>query len=122
MIEDGETIFMDSSSTSIAIASHLKNRRNITIISNCLRLAQNLQYSPGMNTYVIGGLYVREIKRAVVSMCQKVVVAVDSTKWNQIARYAFAHLNQVNHIVTDTNAPAETIKQVQAMGIEVRLV
>ena len=164
MIEDGETVFMDSSSTSIAIASHLKNRRNITIISNCLRLVQNLQYSPGMNTYVIGGHYVREtdsltgldgleliknkinrgffgaygislsegltdvsaaeaeLKTVVVRMCQKVVVAVDSTKWNWIARYAFAYLDQVNHIVTDTNAPADTIEQVRAMGIEVRLV
>jgi DeoR/GlpR family transcriptional regulator of sugar metabolism len=164
MIEDNETVFMDSSSTSIAIASRLKNRRNITIITNCLRLAQNLQYSPGMNTYVIGGSYVREtdsltgieglnliknkinkgffgaygisisegltdvsaaeaeLKSAVVGICQKVVVAVDSTKWNRIARYAFAHLNQVSRIVTDTNAPAETIEQVRAMGIEVRLV
>lgn len=125
MIEDGETVFMDSSSTSIA--SRLKSRRNITIITNCFRLAQNLQHSPWMNTYVTGSLYTREtdsltgvegldlikhkfnkgffgayrinltggltdvsaaeadLKSAVVGMRQKVVIAVDSTKWNRIA-------------------------------------
>ncbi len=165
MIQNDDTIFLDSSTTALAIASHLENRSNLTIISNCLRLIQQLPHKSDWNVLVPAGIYQWEtdslvrlvdiqsygklpikkgffgahgislsegltdvseeeskVKQLLVGLCRQVIVAIDSTKWDRVGRYPFAQLDHVNLIVTDFEAPVDSIEKVRAKGIEVKQV
>lgn len=42
LVADGEAVFLDSSSTAIAVAQHLKSRRDLTLVTNSLVIAQEM--------------------------------------------------------------------------------
>lgn len=60
LIADGDAIFLDSSSTALAIAQSLKNRRYLTVITNGLAIAQELLDASGVTVVVIGGTLRRD--------------------------------------------------------------
>ena len=55
LIRDGDAIFLDSSSTALAIAQCLKDRRYLTVATNGLAVAQELLDAAGVDVIVIGG-------------------------------------------------------------------
>ncbi|MEA3335936.1 MAG: DeoR/GlpR family DNA-binding transcription regulator [Chloroflexota bacterium] len=55
LIADGDAIFLDSSSTALAIAQQLKQRNRITVVSNSLAVAQDLLTVPGITVVMPGG-------------------------------------------------------------------
>jgi len=56
LIADGETVFLGSGSTVLAVAHHLKQRRELTVISNSLPVINLLANVPGISVVVLGGL------------------------------------------------------------------
>jgi DeoR family transcriptional regulator of aga operon len=60
MITDGDAVFLDSSSTALAIAQCLKNHRYLTVITNGLIIAQELLDAPGVHVVLLGGTLRRE--------------------------------------------------------------
>ena len=46
LIEDGDTIMIDSSTTCLALMQHLKQKRDLTIITNSIRLINDFVNSP----------------------------------------------------------------------------
>ncbi len=60
MIADGDAVFLDSSSTALAIAQNLKNCRDLTVITNGLTIAQELIDAHGVTVVLIGGTLRRE--------------------------------------------------------------
>lgn len=60
MIADGDAIFLDASSTSLAIAQHLKEHRHLTVITNSLAVAQEMLDAPGATVVMLGGTVQRE--------------------------------------------------------------
>ncbi len=60
MVADGEAIFLDSSSTALAIAQNLKHCRDLTVITNGLTIAQELIDAHGVTVVLIGGILRRE--------------------------------------------------------------
>jgi DeoR family transcriptional regulator of aga operon/DeoR family fructose operon transcriptional repressor len=63
-----------------------------------------------------------EVKRPLVAMCRQVVAVLDATKWGRVGLASFAHIEQVDSIISDVYAPADLVAQVRALGIEVILV
>ncbi|UVI28368.1 DeoR/GlpR family DNA-binding transcription regulator [Paenibacillus spongiae] len=57
LIVPGDTIFLDSSATSIILASQLNPELNITVITNSLPIINQLKLAPGIRLYAIPGLY-----------------------------------------------------------------
>jgi DeoR/GlpR family transcriptional regulator of sugar metabolism len=55
LVADGDAIFLDSSSTSLAIAHHLKLRRHVTVITNSLAVVQELMDAPDVTVVMTGG-------------------------------------------------------------------
>ena len=55
LIRDGDAVFLDSSSTALAIAQCLKDRRYLTVVTNGLAVAQELLDAAGVEVMVIGG-------------------------------------------------------------------
>jgi len=60
LVHDGDAIFLDSSSTALAIVQHLKQHRHLTIITNSLVIAQEMQDTPGVRVVMSGGVLQRE--------------------------------------------------------------
>jgi DeoR family transcriptional regulator of aga operon len=60
MVADGDAIFLDSSSTALAIAQNIKNCRDLTVITNGLTIAQELIDAHGVLVVLIGGTLRRE--------------------------------------------------------------
>jgi DeoR/GlpR family transcriptional regulator of sugar metabolism len=55
LIEDGDTIMLDASTTAYAIALQIADRRNLTVITNGMHLALALGANQGITTIVVGG-------------------------------------------------------------------
>ena len=60
MVANGDAIYLDSSSTSLAIAQHLKARRHVTIVTNALAVAQEMLDAPGVEVVMSGGALQKE--------------------------------------------------------------
>lgn len=60
MVHNGDAIFIDSSSTALAIVQHLKQHRHVTVITNSLAVAHELQDAPGVRVVIPGGKMQRE--------------------------------------------------------------
>lgn len=60
MVMDGDAVFLDSSSTTLTMAPHLKNRRLLTIITNSLAVAQEMQDAPDIRVVMPGGVLRRD--------------------------------------------------------------
>ncbi|PRD54167.1 DeoR/GlpR family DNA-binding transcription regulator [Sphingobacterium gobiense] len=55
LIEDGDTIILDSGSTTTAIARKIKGVKNLTVITNALNIALMLGAEPGIEVIMTGG-------------------------------------------------------------------
>jgi DeoR/GlpR family transcriptional regulator of sugar metabolism len=60
LVADGDAIFLDSSSTALAIAQRLKDHRHLTVITNSLAVAQELLDAPGVTVVTAGGTLRRD--------------------------------------------------------------
>jgi DeoR/GlpR family transcriptional regulator of sugar metabolism len=60
LVNDGDAIFLDTSSTALAIAQRLKQHRHLTIISNSLAIAQEMLDAPDVTVVMPGGQLRRE--------------------------------------------------------------
>lgn len=58
LINDNETIILDSSSTARRICRHIKNRKNLTVITNNLRICEELK-DTNISLYCTGGAHMR---------------------------------------------------------------
>ncbi|MBC7813077.1 MAG: DeoR/GlpR family transcriptional regulator, partial [Burkholderiales bacterium] len=56
MIEDGDTIALDASTTVLNIASFLHDRRGLTIITNGIEVARTLAQNPTHTVILLGGV------------------------------------------------------------------
>lgn len=55
LVRDGETIILDSGSTTTAVAAHMLGRRDLTVITNALNIALMLGAEPGFEVHMTGG-------------------------------------------------------------------
>lgn len=55
LIEDGESIILDSGSSTTAIATHLVGHKDMTVITNALNIALMLGAEPGFEIHMSGG-------------------------------------------------------------------
>jgi DeoR/GlpR family transcriptional regulator of sugar metabolism len=60
MVEDGEAIVLDASTTSLSLAHQIKGRRELTVITNCLVTAAALLGAPGITVLMPGGFLRRD--------------------------------------------------------------
>jgi DeoR/GlpR family transcriptional regulator of sugar metabolism len=165
MVSDGDAIFLDSSSTALAIARRLRDRKHLTVVSNSLAVAQDLVDAPGVTVIMPGGVLRREtaslvrsddldklsrlnlqtgffgahglsiaegltdvsadeaeVKRPLVALCRQVVAVIDATKWGRVGVASFAHLHQIDRVITNSPAPEALVSEARALGVEVIVV
>lgn len=60
MVDNGDAVILDSSSTALAIAQRLKNHRDLTIVTNSLAVAQEMLDAQGVTVIMPGGTLQRD--------------------------------------------------------------
>jgi DeoR/GlpR family transcriptional regulator of sugar metabolism len=61
LISDGSAVIIDSSSTALAIARHLRQHRDLTILTNSIALAYEMLDAPAISVMMPGGILRRDI-------------------------------------------------------------
>jgi DeoR family myo-inositol catabolism operon transcriptional repressor len=62
MVEDGETIYIDSGTTSVHLLPFIAQKRNVTVVSNSLIVFNEIQKYPELNLLTTGGIYNQKTK------------------------------------------------------------
>lgn len=62
------------------------------------------------------------VNRAMVKAATKVVAVCDSSKFNHRSLSLIVGTSAINHVITDSNLPAEEVKAIRDAGIEVTVV
>jgi len=65
LIKDGETIILDAGTTVAQVARNIKNKRNLTVITNAVNVALELANSREILTILTGGI-IREVTNCLV--------------------------------------------------------
>jgi ribose transport system substrate-binding protein len=146
MVQDGDSVLLDSSSTVFHIAPFLSDLSNLTIITNGIEVAYALAANPTHTIILIGGIlrpdqaltvgYLGEkileglhiktafvscsgfsvadgltqvdiqeaqLKSRMIDSAERVVALIDSTKFGKVDLTPFASVEQVSHILTDSD-------------------
>jgi DeoR/GlpR family transcriptional regulator of sugar metabolism len=56
-VHDGDSLILDSGTTVSEMVSHLKNNKNLNIVTNALNIALHLGMEPSNNVLVVGGVF-----------------------------------------------------------------
>ncbi|MBD5460554.1 MAG: DeoR/GlpR transcriptional regulator [Lachnospiraceae bacterium] len=150
LIKNGDTITLDTGTTTLELAKLLPSRHDLTVITNDIAIATYLEHNSSANIIILGGTMRRgfnctagsmaskmmeqfnvdkafiasnafsfetgfstpseeqaEIKRAMIRSASTVNVLIDSSKFNSIAFYRFAHLKDIDQLVTDNQLSSE---------------
>jgi DeoR family fructose operon transcriptional repressor len=55
LVDDGETILIDTGTTTLELARRLVSRRNLTVVTNDLEIARAVEEAPGLQVVLLGG-------------------------------------------------------------------
>ena len=78
LIHDGDTIFFDSSSTVRRICKHIKNRKHLKIITNNLRICQELKETD-ITVYLTGGEYYKKLDCFLGAYAERFIASINAT-------------------------------------------
>ena len=85
-----------------------------TVVLSCCGLSEGC-----VTTHDLGDA---EVKKTMLRSSARVILAADSSKFQQMAMAVVCDVADLDMIVTDTQAPIETLEALRASGIEVRCV
>lgn len=71
MVEDGETVILDSGTTTLQMVRHLREKKNITVITNSVHLIEEMEANEGLDLVVIGGRFRFSTRALVGSMAEE---------------------------------------------------
>lgn len=112
MIRDNMTIYVDSGSTTASTITHIARRNNITIVTNCLTIMNEVAKYPNVNLLGIGGMYQATstsfIGNAVIEELKKmrfdaVIVGATSVDPNGISSNLYLEAEIKKQVVKSSN-------------------
>lgn len=77
LIHDGDTVFFDSSSTVRRICKHIKNRKHLKIITNNIRVCQELK-DTDITVYCTGGEYYKKLECFLGSYAERFISSINA--------------------------------------------
>lgn len=105
-IQDGDALFIDSSSTNLALVRRLRNFRDLTVVSNSLAVAQTLQDVPAVTVVLIGG----ELRRDTLSLTGSNGLGI-LNQYNLRSGFFGAHGITLAEGLTDVSAAEAELKR-----------
>lgn len=110
-VANGDAVFLDASSTALTLAHALRQRRDLTILTHSLVVAQSMLDAPGVTVVMTGGTLQRETVSLMGTDGQAIL-----RKYNLKTGFFGAHGLSFPEGLTDVSAgEAEVKRQVVAM-------
>lgn len=162
LVDDGDSILFDASTTGYMLAGYLMARQGLTVVTNGVETARRLARNPTNNVLLLGGLLradgvpvtgmftdqmlrdlrikiafvsaagvskdggltendIREaqVKAQMLEVANRVIALVDSSKFSRPGLAAFARLEQVHHLYTDSGISEEALAHLRAACAQV---
>ena len=120
LVEEGDTILIGMGQTLWEVAKQIKNKRNITVLTNSVYVINELIDS-SVNLYILGGHINSRARGAMVEQARQTILVAQSRKFGKKAFSATFDLNCVNIAVTDSDLPEEYVVGLRERGIELLL-
>ncbi|HOP95343.1 MAG TPA: DeoR/GlpR family DNA-binding transcription regulator [Dictyoglomaceae bacterium] len=73
LIEDGETVFIETGSTTLQIARNIKNRHDLTVVTNSIDVARELLNARGVEVILTGGNLRKETLALIGPLAERVL-------------------------------------------------
>lgn len=118
LIQDGESVLLDSGTTTLEIARNLRNARNLTVVVNDLNLAAALQPYPGIELIVLGGA----LRKGVTSLVGPITLNALSSLYVDRLFLAADGISLERGITTPDMIHAETKRKMTEVAREVIVV
>ncbi len=165
LVEDEEVIFLEASTTVLQLAKHLKDRRNVAVVTNSLDIARELEGNEGIELILTGGVLKRrtraligplaetsfkqvrldkvfmglsaldisygitvatleeaQTRKEIHQAANKIIILSDHSKFGKQNFAYIAPVNSIDILITDKGIPEETRREMEKMGIEIRIV
>ena len=71
------------------------------------------------NGFTVSNMYECELKKKIIKRAKKIILMIDSTKIGKILPFTFAHLKDIDTLITEGNLPAELLSECKSLDIEV---
>ncbi len=161
LIQDGNSIMLDASTTSLFTVKSIFNKNNLTLITNSVEILLDLPVSNDWRVISTGGTYRQDsmsflsstttsaisnyhadyavmsckgldiekgitdtrennadLKKCFIKSANKIVLAVDHTKFNKISFVKICDFDDIDIIVTDVRPSDECIREFERRNIE----
>ncbi len=155
LVSDGDTIFLDSGSTTVCLLPHISQKNNLTVVTHSLTVMYEASKYPSLQVIALGGLFhpttssyvgfstlealsrlslttifiaatgvsldagltnttyfEAEIKRAVTSRSNKIVLMADSSKFGYASTITFFDFNRLYAVVTEKPPAQEYLEAI----------
>jgi DeoR/GlpR family transcriptional regulator of sugar metabolism len=106
LVSNGDAIFLDASSTALALAHHLRKHRDLTILTHSLVIAQSMLDAPGVTVVMNGGVVQRDTVSLIGSDWQPIL-----KKFNVKSGFFGAHGLSFPEGLTDVSADEAEVKR-----------
>lgn len=103
LVQDGETVFVSGGSTTLEVARNLRGRRELTVLTNALNIAQLLLADPDITLVVVGGLVRRSEMSLVGPLAQQAVRNLRASKVIMSVRAIHPQLGLTNDALMETS-------------------
>lgn len=107
LVHDGDTIFIDGSTTCLYLPELLEKKNDITILTNSLKLAAMFEKSKNMTVYCTGGLLRLNEQVATGSIAESVCRFIHTN-----IMFFSARAVDRNGVITDINEPETAIRKI----------
>lgn len=77
LIQDGDAIALDASTTALQIARRIKDRRELTVVTNGIRIALEFMDTPGVTVVMPGGILRRDAVSLVGELGEEVLARLN---------------------------------------------
>lgn len=108
LIYEGETVFLDASTSALHVARYIKDRKGITVITNAEKVIMELSKSEGINVISPGGILRKKSMSYVGRITENIILN------NYYANKTFLSCHGItkNRGLTDSNEQEAEIKKV----------
>lgn len=163
MIKDGDTVVIDSGTTTLELARNI-TAKNISVITNSIDIASVLCQKENVEVILTGGslrpntrAMVGQIaenviknfrvdkafigangisaeaglttpnyteaqtKKAMIDIANKVIIVIDSSKFNKVNLAVISPVSEITTIITDSAADRKVLAEFEELGIELKI-
>ena len=71
------------------------------------------------NGFTVSNFFECELKKAVIKKAKKVIMLVDSSKFNKVLAFTFGHLSDLDVLISDDKIPEHIVRKAEEAGVKV---